>query len=528
MDMPELTCIHEYVAFHAQQDPDREALVFEDRRLSWRELNEQIDRTAKAFLELGIEPGDIIALVSMARPAFIISFMAAAKIGAIWLGISPRYTPDEVRWFLGHCRPALLITASRYRDIDLIEQGITFQIEFSSIREVLVIGETQEADLRSFQEYVDQPRAEWDARLEERAAACTPDTEVLLLYTSGSTGRPKGALHTHRNILASVSLEEKRFCWQPDDRILLHFPINHVAADVEIGCTAIHAGATLVLMEHFDADKSLEIIQQEKITAIGQVPAMYLMQMARPGFKAMDWSAVRLLVWGAAQLPEPAFEVLWRIHEEHGVRLMTGYGATELCGFVTYTAGDESRERLLKSAGRVWQPFELRIADADRNPLPPGETGEIAVRGPSIMKGYLNDPALTAQVIDTAGWYYTQDLGRLDEDGYLYIIGRSSEMYKSGGENIFPLEIETVIETHPDVLFAAVIGAPDPVYSETGHAFVTLKPGADTSPEALRQHCRRRLTSFKVPGKIDIRATLPLLANGKVDKMALRQQLGLT
>ncbi len=248
---------------------------------------------------------------------------------------------------------------------------------------------------------------------------------------------------------------------------------------------------------------------------VGQVPVMFLRQFQTPKFSHMDWSHVKQFVWGGSSPPQIMLDVLNGISQQTGARLLTGYGSTELCGFVTYSMPDDDLEMLSKSAGKVVPPFEMRIVDAERNELPDGEVGEIAVRGPSVMKGYLNNPVATKAVLDDDGWYYTSDLGWMNAEGYLFISGRASEMFKTGGENVFPREVEEVLEQHPAVLFAAVIGVKDEMYSEVGHAFIMLKPGQETTEEELRGHCKQRLANFKVPKRFDLRPILPLLANGK-------------
>jgi acyl-CoA synthetase (AMP-forming)/AMP-acid ligase II len=205
--------------------------------------------------------------------------------------------------------------------------------------------------------------------------------------------------------------------------------------------------------------------------------------------------------------------------------LLTGYGSTEVCGFITYTDKKDDTETLLKTVGRIAPPFELKIVDRARRELPDGEIGEIAVRGPFLMKGYFNKPQETARVIDQDGWYYTTDLAFRDKNGYLYITGRLSEMFKTGGENVYPREVEEVIETHAAVLFAAVLGVPDETYQEVGWAFVMPMPGQNVTEAELRDLCKSALANFKVPKKFFIRPMLPLLASGKVNKMALKEEI---
>lgn len=513
------------VDYWAEHRPNEEALVFGERRLTWRDFQAQVDRVAKAFLEIGVERGDRIAMVAMGCPEFMITFMAAAKVGAIWLGVSPKFTPDEIRYLLGHCQPTVLLTLHEYAGIDLVERGLTFGQEFPSIREVLVIGNGV-ADLSiDYQTFVDTPRPHLDVALKSRAAEVHPNDEALLMYTSGSTGKPKGVLQSHYSIIHNIAAEVQHFGFDEQTRALLHFPINHVAADVEIGYGTVYAGGTLVFADRFDPVESLDLIDAESITVVGQVPVMFLMQFQVPKFRTMDWSRVKAFIWGGSGASPILLQVLSGIAAQTGARLITGYGSTEICGFATYTMPEDGLDRLGKSAGKIVPPFELRIVDDARKEVPLGEIGEMAIRGPILMKGYLNNPAATAAVLDDEGWYYTSDQGHMDADGYVYISGRKSEMYKSGGENVFPREIEDVLEGHPAVLFAAVIGVADDLYQEVGHAFVMLKPGQTATSEDLRAYCKERLANFKVPKSFDLQAQLPLLPNGKVNKMALRKEL---
>ncbi len=523
MSVNEPTRLWEYVSYWAARKPDAEALVFEETRMTWAEFDAEVDKTARAFLAAGVEKGDRIAMVSMGRPEFMTSFMAASKIGATWLGLSPKFTVDELRYIIGHSQPRILLTLREYMGVDLVETGEIFAQEFPCIEKVLVIGEAH-VGTEPYQDFVDQapaPTPEADARYADVGG----DDEALLMYTSGSTGKPKGVLQTHRAIIENIRAELAYFGIGEDGRLLLHFPINHVAADVEIGYGAVMGGSALIFMDRFDPQASLEVIEREKVTMVGQVPVMYLMQLQAPKFKEMDWSHVKYFVWGGAGVPTLVLEVLRQIASKTGAKLLTGYGSTELCGFVTYSSADDTMEQMTRSVGRVVPPFEMKIVDDDRKEVPQGTLGELAFRGPSVMKGYLNDPKNTRNVMDADGWYYTSDLGHVDEDGYIYLSGRSSEMYKTGGENVFPREVEEVLESHPAVLFAAVIGVADELYQEVGHGFVMLKPGQTVDAETLRAHCKEHLANFKVPKKYTIKPELALLPNGKVNKVALRKSL---
>ncbi len=514
----------QYVDKWAAIKPDAEAVVFRDTRMTWAQLADAVDRTARAFLEIGVEKGDCIAMISMARPEFLIAFMAAAKVSAIWTGMSPRFSVGEMKRILRDCRPSLLITLDRYNDTNLTERALTYGFGLSCIREVMVIGEPV-ADALDFSAYTSEKRPALDDMLAARIATAHSEDEALLMYTSGSSGTPKGVLHSHHTILSNVEQQHTLFEINSDSRILLHFPITHVAADVEIGFCGVYAGACIVMMDRFDPGETLDIIEKEQITVLGQVPPMYQLEMRHEKFDQVNWESVKTFAWGGSTAPRDMLDKLDAISRRTGARLVTGYGATELGGFVTATRPDDPIEQLTQHTGVPYDNCEVRVVDKDGNALPVGEVGEIAIRGPVLMKGYLNSPARTSEVLDEDGWYYTRDLGNLNKDGTLTICGRSSEMFKTSGENVFPCEIENVLEAHPAVLYSAVIAVPDPIYDEVAHGHVMVVPGAQASSEELMVWCREHLAPFRMPRSITVHASLPLLDSGKVNKLKLREMV---
>jgi len=506
------------------QTPNEEALVFCDERLTWAEFGRAVDNIAKAFIELGVEKGDRVAFLGMGRNEFLTTFLAAGKVGAIWLGLSPKFSIDELGFMLNDCSPKILIAIREYLGKDLAYIGEDMVEHVESLEKVLIIGEPVDRT-ENFHHYVNRPRPYLDDLLERRSQSVTPDDPALLMYTSGSTGHPKGVVHTHRSIIANARVETEQIPLRPAGRMLLHFPINHVAADVEIGFSAVYSGSAVVFMDRFDPEGSLRMIERERITLIGQIPAMYLLQMQRPCFREIDFSSVEAFVWSGASAPRIMVDALAAIAQKTGARLLNGYGMTETSGFVTYTAADDSVECILETAGKAPAPFELRIVDDYHCEVPQGVVGEIAVRGDIIMKEYWRNPHATAAVLDKDGWFYTSDLASKDANGYIRIVGRKSEMFKTGGENVFPREVELAIEAHPGVMAVAVIGIQDAIYAEVGRAFVVPKPNHTLTEEELRDHCHKHLANFKVPKKFQIRDTMPFLPNGKIDKNALRRSV---
>jgi acyl-CoA synthetase (AMP-forming)/AMP-acid ligase II len=514
----------EYAAHWGAARPNAEAQVFGDRRMTWGEFAEAVDRTAKAFLDLGVQRGDRIAMNAMACPEFLITFMAASKVGAIWLGLSPKNNVRELNYVIGDSTPAILITAAKFMEKDLQAEIDEIRAANSCIQHVLTVGGNL-TGTQPFDQVATQKRVHLDQALRQRASEGRTDDDVLLLYTSGSTGRPKGAIHTHKSIITNIAVELVHFGVTEKSRSLLHFPINHVAACVEIGFAVIMGGACVILMEKFDPLETLNVVERERVTMFGQVPTMFLMQMALPQFKNVDWSSVDHLLWGGSAAPRPVVDALAAIASKTGAKLVTGYGSTETCGFVTYSGQGHTNEFLSRTAGKVAPEFELRIVDENRKEVPSGTVGEIAVRGTTIFSRYYNNPAATKAVLDDSGWFYSSDLAWVDNDGNLTMCGRKSEMFKTGGENVFPREIEEVLDMHPGVLISAVIGRPDPVYSEVGWAYVIPKPGAAVTPEELIELCKANLANFKVPKRCEIRSTLPMLPTGKIDKTSLKTQV---
>lgn len=516
-----------YAEQWAEAKPSSEVLAFGDERVTWHDLRGRVDRTAKALLEAGVEPGDRVAMLAMARCEFLTTFLAAGKIGAVWLGLSPKSALAELRYILDDARPRVLVALRDYLGADLSGTVATLMAEFPCLERVLVLGEPF-AGTERFGEIVAAERGELDELLARRAAEVADDDLALLLYTSGSTGKPKGVLHTHRSMHENAKVEVEKFLLDQASRILLHFPINHVAAVVEIGLAGIMAGSFLLLADRFDPAESLRAVERERLTFLGQIPAMFLLQFSDPQFAKTDLSSIRQFVWAGAAAPKPMVDILAGICARTGAIMLTGYGSTETGGFVTYTDPTDSEDVLLTTAGRIAEPFELAIVDERRRELPDGSIGEIAVRGPFLMKGYLGNPEATGAVIDGDGWFYTSDLALRDADGCIHIAGRTSEMYKSGGENVYPREIEDAIAMHEGVLLSAVIGVPDDVYQEVGWAFVMAKPDAVVGEDELRELCRSRMANFKVPKRFFIRTALALLPNGKVDKTALREEVAAT
>ena len=325
---------------------------------------------------------------------------------------------------------------------------------------------------------------------------------------------------THKNIIDNIAVEIQKFGFHESDRILLHLPMNHVAGATEISIPALMTGATLILMDHFHPVHTLETIAREKATVLGQVPTMFIMELNLPNYSDYDLSSLRVAIVAGAATPPPVMKKMM----EMAPTVITGYGMTEVAGFVTYTSPLDDYETIAQTVGSVAPEFELRIVDDHHQELPAGEVGEVAIRGSCVMKEYFQNPQETAAAIDDQGWFYTGDMGKLDHRGYLTLVDRKKDMYITGGYNVYPREIEELISHHPKVALVACLGTADQVLGEVGKAFVVPKPGMALRTEEIIEHCQANLAKYKIPKYVEIRESLPLTPLGKVDKMKLRQE----
>jgi fatty-acyl-CoA synthase len=460
-----------------------------------------------------------VATLCTPHPDFYVTFLATASIGALWLGLNPKYTLDELRYVVDDADPRVLFARTRIGDRDYC--GDLAALCRGSRRDLVALGD---ADIPA--------RAEPFARFEARARSVTmeelararalvePGDAAMLVYTSGTTGRPKGAMLPHRGLVKCSEVQSR--IWTADPlRILNNFPINHVGCVGDICCYALVSGGTIVFMEQFEPKAVLETIARERITAYGQIPAMFSLTVGRTDgttdsdSSQHDLSSIQLIIWSGAAASR---ELILRLRDICP-RMSSSYGLTESVGSVTYVRDTEDLEILADTIGWPHPAYEFRLASPEGAAVPVGEPGEIQVRGDFIMLGYWNRPEATREAIDDEGWLHTGDLAVERPDGAITLIGRLKEMFKSGGYNVYPREIEIALESHPAVRLAAVIGVPDPLYVEVGHAFVVAD---GVTEDDLREHCRGRLANYKVPKRFTITADLPLLPIGKIDKRALR------
>jgi acyl-CoA synthetase (AMP-forming)/AMP-acid ligase II len=514
--VPKFKRIGDYVDYYAETAPDRNAAVLDGRAVSYSALKAAVDRCARALLANGVLRGDRIATLSPPTPDFLILFLAATSVGAIWTGLNPRYRLREIEHVIGDCRPRLLFARTAIGDRRYEEELVTMARHHEGLTPVL-LDDSRAPSGWSYDSFLrtgdDVPQRD----IEVRRASIMDLDPALIVYTSGTTGAPKGAMIPHRG-LVTCALVQRDYLGVDPVRILNYLPINHIGCVGDISCYALVAGGTIIFMEQFDPARSMQLVQDERVTLWGGVPSALQMCVTLPAFSDYDLSALQLIAWGGAAAPIPLIERL----REVCPRLACTYGLTESVGSVTFVTPCDDVDVLAHTVGRPVAEYELRIAAQSGETVMTGEVGELQVRGDFVMLGYWNRPEQTAEAIDDHGWLHTGDLACLRTDGNVQLVGRLKDMYKSGGYNVYPREIEEVLELHPGVAMAAVIGVPDALYQEVGKAYVLPRYGAEPTAAELEIHCRRHLANYKVPKGFVIKTDLPLLPIGKIDKQALR------
>lgn len=504
----------------ARSHPDRLAAVMGERRLSYRELARRIDLCARALLAHGVARGDRIAILSTPRPEYLVVLLASLRIGAIVVGLNPVHQLNEYRPILADCQARMLFAFQQLRGRDHRPILRSLKAEFPGIQSLIMMdaGDARHLGLS----YSDLERAGetiGEGAYSKAIANVSSDDLALLVYTSGSTGPPKGAMITHRNLVHCATIQHQLFPVSPL-RIVCNLPISHTACSCDIIAYAMAGAGTIFFQERFDPKSVLTLVAEQRITCLLQITAMYYPILAAWRKGSYETSSLQAIFFLGAPMSRSGIAELRQL----GGMLVTGWGLTEATSSVTFTSAQDDIDALADTVGRAAPTYELRIVDAAGVDLSLGGTGEVLVRGPCVMAGYLNRPEATAAAIDAEGWLHSGDLGSLDERGRLRLVGRTKDLFKSGGYNVRPREVELVLESHPAVSMAAVVAVPDPIYHEVGHAFVLRRPRCRLSERTLAAFCRKRLANYKVPKVFVIRDDLPMLVSGKIDRVALREE----
>ncbi|WP_420132086.1 acyl-CoA synthetase [Rhodopseudomonas sp.] len=494
---------YDWIAHHAEVRPDRIAVVdlATQRRLTYRALDERVDRLAAHLDGLGVGRGDRVAVLAANTTDTLEVQFACFRLGAIFVPLNVRLTVHELAFIVGDAAPRVLA-----HDADFAAMAGELQGK-CSVPHLLQFGEAYEAAIKAA------------SRL-GRAEAVALDDVSTIMYTSGTTGKPKGAMITHgMTFINAVNLGIPTFISQRTV-FLCVMPLFHTGG---LNCytnPVLHAGGTVILMRAFDPAETLRLIGDASIglTHFFGVPSIYQFMCQHPAFASTDLSRLQVAGVGGAPMPVP----LLKIWQDRGCVLMQGYGMTETSPAVLMLDADDAA-RKAGSAGKPVLHADLKIVGPDGEPVPPGEMGELWVKGPNITPGYWNRPDANRTSF-TDGWLHTGDAARVDDEGFYYIVDRTKDMYISGGENVYPAEVEDVLYQLSEIAEAAVIGAPDPQWGETGVAIVAVKRGQQLPESTLHAHCRERLARFKCPQRVIFVEALPRNATGKVHKPTLRER----
>jgi acyl-CoA synthetase (AMP-forming)/AMP-acid ligase II len=507
-------------AVTVQRHAARTAVIAEDgTELSYAELDQLRIYAARALLALDIQHGDRVAIWAQNCVEWIVAGLAIHSVGGVLVPINTRMKGHEASYVLEKSGARVLFCAGKF----LGTHYPTLLAEHwpKPLQHVIVLRDEQAGDAgwRAFLAKADQSHTQ---DVMARAAAVQPGDRMDILFTSGTTGLPKGVVTTHEQNLRVIADWSKAVGLVPQDQYLVANPFFH-SFGYKVGWLAgLLSGCTVLPHAVFDAGAILKRIARQRISVLPGPPTLFISLLNDPARSTADLSSLRATITGAAAIAPSLIE---RIRAElHFKVVLTGYGLTETCGVVSLCEAGDDAETIALTSGKAIPNVELRCVDAEGQPLPAGEAGEIVVRGYNVMQGYLDDEVETREAIDADGWLHTGDIGILDARGYLKITDRLKDMYITGGFNCYPAEIERIIAAHPAVAQVAVVGVPCERQGEVGNAYVVARPGQQIAEKDFIAWCREHMANYKVPRHVEVVAALPTNASGKVLKYELRKK----
>jgi long-chain acyl-CoA synthetase len=489
--------------------PDQPVALFGDDRMTYRELDELSDQLATGLRASGAGPGSPVGLQLPNIPQFLIAYFGILKAGCIAVPMNVLLKAPEVAFQLRDSGAMLLITWE-----GVLGEAAKAAAEAGTTG-VFAVGHSDgRPDARPFEHLLAIP-AEGP-----QLASREPTDTAVVMYTSGTTGRPKGAALSHIQLYMNADIPGRLFGVLPSDVVITVLPLFHVFGLSSILDVCVRFGCTMSLIPHFDPIAVLSAIQRDRATIFEGVPAMFISLLTHPHLDSYDISSLRIAISGGASIPGP---VLDEFERRFGVLILEGYGLTETASTTTFNRS--ASERRIYSVGKPIWGTQTQVWDKRHNALPPGreQVGEVVTRGLHVMKGYLNNPGANAQVF-SGDWFHTGDLGYIDEDGFLFIVGRIKELIIRGGYNVYPAEVEAVIHQHPAVAEVAVVGIPDDRLGEEVKAVVVLRPGEALTARELIAFCKERMAAYKYPRTVEFRPQLPKNTMGKIVKDELTGQ----
>jgi len=523
----------------ATQHADNEALVsvFEKRRLTYGAFREEVDRTARALLALGVAKGERVGIWSTNSLPWVLMQFATAKIGAVLVNINPAYRLYELEFALRQSDCDVLISGDGFKDADYAKMLRELLPELDSteagqdlhskklphLRRIIFLGRDSPQGMLRWEELLKLATRVAQAKLDQRQSSLDFDDVINIQYTSGTTGFPKGAMLTHHNILNNGFWIGERMRLSHRDRLCIPVPFYHCFGMVLGNLACVTHGATMVLpAPHFSPVHTLEAVAQERCTALHGVPTMFIAELDHPRFREFDLSSLRTGIMAGAPCPS---EVMKRVISEMHCREITiACGMTETSPVCNMTEVNDPFEVRVGTVGKVMAHQEQKIVEPGSGRiLPRGQPGELCYRGYHVMRGYYNNPQATRETIDDAGWLHGGDVAVMDEEGYIQITGRLKDMICRGGEKIFPREVEEFLFTNPKIAEAYVIGIPDAYYGEQVMAWVKVKTGQTMTAEELQTFCEGKIMGYKIPHHVKFVEDFPKTVTGKVQKYRMRE-----
>jgi long-chain acyl-CoA synthetase len=504
----------------AREYPARTAVIFNDMKLPYAAVNAAASQVANGLVGLGIGPGDKVALSCPNLPYFPIVYYGILKVGAVVVPLNVLLKPREIAYHLQDSQSKAYFCFEGTPDLPMGQMGYAgFQETDECLHFIMMTADPAASSPVEGTKTLGMLMHDQSPQL--TAAATNADDTAVILYTSGTTGRPKGAELSHMNMLMNARIADNMYERIDEDVHLVALPLFHSFGQTVQMNTGFYRAATISLLPRFDPEAALTIMERDNVTIFAGVPTMYWAMLNVPDAeKKFDLERIaanlRLCASGGAAMP---VEVMKAFDQKFKVKILEGYGLSETSPVATF-----SRLDLAQKPGSIGIPIwgvQVRVVDEEDQDVPSGELGEIVIRGHNVMKGYYRRPEATSEAFRN-GWFHTGDLGRVDEDGYFYIVDRVKDMVIRGGFNVYPREIEEVLMEHPAISLAAVIGIPDDQYGEEIKAFIVLNQGADTSEETIIAWSKENMAAYKYPRLVEFRESLPMNATGKILKTELR------
>jgi fatty-acyl-CoA synthase len=506
---------------------ERDALISCHQRIrfTYGELHREVERVACGLLSLGVERGDRVGVWSSNCAEWLIAQYALAKVGAIMVNINPAYRLRELEHALSQSGVSVLIAAQAFRGANYVEMLEQVAPKLSSLKTLVYLGASRAGSGMMWDDLLAGASAVPISQLREREALLQFDDPVSIQYTSGTTGNPKGAMLSHHNILNNGFFVGEQIHYSPDDRICVPVPFYHCFGCVLGNLAALTHGSAVVLpSESFDTEACLRTVQEERCTSLYGVPTMFIAQLDHPAFSRYRLDSLRTGIMAGAPCP---VEVMRQVIERmHMPEVTICYGMTETAPVSFQSSPHDRIEARVSTIGTVHPHVECKIVDPQTGQIVPrGQRGELCTRGYLVMLGYWNDAKATTAAIDGARWMHTGDLAIMREDGYVNIVGRLKDMIIRGGENIYPREIEEFLYTHPKISDIQVIGVPDKKYGEEVCAWIRLREGQHATEDEIRDYCRGKIATFKIPRFIRFTTEFPMTVTGKIQKFRMREQM---